>query len=363
MNLNNTNKNIVIVTGGTGGHIYPAITLGEYLVKKYFIVNFITDKRGLTNKNLADLKPFLINVKGFAGKTFLQKAFSIFLIIISFFKSLIFLLKIKSDIVMGFGSYVQVPVILAAKVLNIKIILHEANLVLGNANKYLWSFARVRACAYKNLKSKKHFEVVGLPVRNEINLLFKSSYKFPKKNEKINLLILGGSLGSLILSRKLSYQICILPKSIKKRLHIIHQSKAEDIKYISNEYKKNNISSEVREYFEDIQKKFKNTTLVICRAGASTIAENLIVGLPAIYIPLSNSIDNHQFQNAKMVANQNAGKIILESEILKKKFSSLLLSLLNSKEVLERISYNCKRLSTPNASKKLYKLVSGVLNE
>ena len=69
---------------------------------------------------------------------------------------------------MGFGSYVQVPVILAAKVLNIKIILHEANLVLGNANKYLWSFARVRACAYKNLKSKKHFEVVGLPVRNEI---------------------------------------------------------------------------------------------------------------------------------------------------------------------------------------------------
>ena len=204
---------------------------------------------------------------------------------------------------------------------------------------------------------------MGLPVRNEINLLFKSSYKFPKKNEKINLLILGGSLGSLILSRKLSYQICILPKSIKKRLHIIHQSKAEDIKYISNEYKKNNISSEVREYFEDIQKKFKNTTLVICRAGASTIAENLIVGLPAIYIPLSNSIDNHQFQNAKMVANQNAGKIILESEILKKKFSSLLLSLLNSKEVLERISYNCKRLSTPNASKKLYKLLSGVLNE
>ena len=361
MKLNN--KNIIIVTGGTGGHIYPAVTLGQYLIKRYFIVNFITDKRGLANKNLANLNPFLINVKGFAGKTFLQKAFSILLIMMSFIKSLIFLLKTKSDLVLGFGSYVQVPVILAAKVLNIKIILHEANLVLGNANKYLWNFAKIRASAYRDLNSKKSFKVVGIPVRNEINILFKNSYKFPKKNEKINLLILGGSLGSLILSKTLSSQICILPKNIRERLHISHQSIAKDIKYISNQYKKNNISSEVKVYFEDIQKKLKNTTLVICRAGASTIAENLIAGLPAIYIPLCNSIDNHQLLNAKMVAKQNAGRIILESEILKKKFSTLLLSLLNSKSLLEKISNNCKKLSNPNASKDLYMLVSGVLNE
>ena len=124
MKQNKTNKNIIIVTGGTGGHIYPAITIGQYLIQRYLKVNFITDKRGFVNSNLAKFKPTLINTKGFAGKNILQKFISIFLIVISLFKSLVFLINKKADLVLGFGSYVQVPVILAAKILNIKIILH-----------------------------------------------------------------------------------------------------------------------------------------------------------------------------------------------------------------------------------------------
>ena len=227
------NKNIIIVTGGTGGHIYPAITIGQYFIERYLNVNFITDKRGFLNSNLAKFRPKLINVRGFAGKRVLQKFISIFLIIISFFKSLIFLINKKADLVLGFGSYVQVPVILAAKILNIKIILHEANLVLGNANKYLWNFAKIRSSAFNIINSSKSFQIVGMPVRNQIKALSIRTYRTPKKNQKINLLILGGSLGSLILSRRMSDQMCLLPKNIKKRLHIIHQSKAEDIKYIS----------------------------------------------------------------------------------------------------------------------------------
>ena len=357
------NKNIIIVTGGTGGHIYPAITIGQYFIERYLNVNFITDKRGFLNSNLAKFKPKLINVRGFAGKKVLQKFISIFLIIISFFKSLIFLIHKKADLVLGFGSYVQVPVILAAKILNIKIILHEANLVLGNANKYLWNFAKIRSSAFNIINSSKNFQIVGMPVRNQIKALYTRTYKAPKKSQKINLLILGGSLGSLILSRRMSDHICRLPKYFKKRLHIIHQSKAEDIKYISIQYNKNNISSEVKAYFTDIHKKFKNTTLVICRAGASTIAENLIAGLPAIYIPLSNSVDNHQQHNAEMIMKCNAGRMILENEVFQQNFLDLLLSLLNSNELLEEISSNCKKISDPYASEKLYSLVSGALSE
>ena len=136
------------------------------------------------------------------------------------------MIKKNTDLVLGFGSYVQVPVILAAKVLNVKIILHEANLVLGNANKHLLNFAKVRSAAFSILNSSKNFEVVGMPVRSNIKALSRRVYKAPRKNEKINLLILGGSLGSLILSRSLSTQICLLHLKLNKDfIYFINQKK------------------------------------------------------------------------------------------------------------------------------------------
>lgn len=361
--MNNLNKNIIIVTGGTGGHIFPAITVGEYLSKKLFNVNFITDTRGLNNINLARLKPKVIYVKGFAGKTHIQKLTSIILMLIASLKVLFFLKNKKIDLILGFGSYVQVPVILAAKILNINIILHEGNLVLGNANKYFWRFAKVRASAFRIINSKKDFQEIGMPVRTKIEDLFTRDYKENVKRKKINILILGGSLGALILSRNVCKQICLLPINIKKRLHVVHQSKIEDITQINTNYLKNRISSEVKSFFSDIHNKLKTTTLVICRAGASTITENLIAGLPAIYVPLPNSIDNHQKHNAEMIKSNNAGWMILEDEISEPKFLELLTKLLSSGKLLEKISYNCKKISKPYASKNMHKLVLGVLNE
>ena len=359
----NIKKNIVIVTGGTGGHIFPALALGQYLIENFLNVNYVTDRRGLANKNLAKVKPIIINVKGFAGKTFFQKIYSLFLILVSFLKSIIFLKRVKPDLVLGFGSYVQVPVVLAAKILNIKIMLHEANLVLGNANKYLWNLAKVRTSAFNINNSSKNFNIVGMPVRKEVKTLNSRLYQFPKKNQKINILILGGSLGSLVLSKSICDQLCNLPTNLKKRLYVMHQSKAEHIKSISRNYLNNKIGFEVKPYFNDIYKKFNKTTLVICRSGASTVAENLVAGLPAVYIPLANSIDNHQRHNANMVEKNNAGWVLLEGEIIQSKFLKLLTKLFSSYKILERVSQNCKNIAKPNASENLYRLISGVLYE
>ena len=104
----------------------------------------------------------------------------------------------------------------------------------------------------------------------------------------------------------------------------MHQSKMEDINYVNNTYLKNKVSSEVKTYFSDIHNKLKKATLVICRAGASTISENLISGLPAIYVPLSNSADNHQNYNAEMIKKNKAGWLILEEEISQPKFNKLI---------------------------------------
>ncbi len=363
INSKKNKGNIIIVTGGTGGHIFPAITTGKYLNEKLFNVKFITDIRGLNNLSLSKLNPKVIPVKGFAGKTFFQKLISIILIFMSLLKVIFFLKKNKADLVLGFGSYVQVPVILAAKLLKINIILHEGNLVLGNANKYFWRFAKARATAFNILNSSNDFQVTGMPVRTEIQDLFARKYKSSIGNKKINILVLGGSLGAVILSRNICKQLSLLPLKIKKNLHIIHQSKIEDINYINSNYFKNSISSEVKTYFSDIHNKLKKATLVICRAGASTIAENLIAGLPAVYIPLSNSIDDHQKHNAEMIKKNKAGWVIQENEINEPKFFNLLIKLLSSGNILAQISFNCKKISNPYASKNLYRLVSGVLSE
>ncbi|MEC8100031.1 MAG: undecaprenyldiphospho-muramoylpentapeptide beta-N-acetylglucosaminyltransferase, partial [Pseudomonadota bacterium] len=350
-------------TGGTGGHIFPAIALAEFLKKRGLNIMFITDPRGQKNEHLSKFNPTLINVIGFAGKNLVQKLKSLFLISIFFIRSLIFLKIKKADLVIGFGSYVQVPVIIAAKILKIKIVLHEANLVLGKANRNLWHLAKIRISAFNVKNSNKPFRIVGMPVRNQIKSLHKKNYKFPRANEKINILILGGSLGALSLSKNISKQICLLPLKIRKRIFVIHQSKAEHIKYINSEYEKNEIKSEVSVYFKDIHKEFNRASLVVCRAGASTMAENLIAGLPAIYIPLASSVGNHQKYNAEMIKENNAGWIILEKEIFQPKFFKLLLTLLNSGKILRKISKNCKKLSTPYASENIYKLVLGELSE
>ena len=202
-----------------------------------------------------------------------------------------------------------------------------------------------------------------MPVRTEIQKLYAKNYVPFSKNKKINILILGGSLGALILSRKVCEQICLLPTKIKKNLHVMHQSKIEDINYVDNLYLKNKISYEVKTYFSDIQAKLKKAALVICRAGASTISENLVSGLPAIYVPFSKSIDNHQKHNAEMINRKKAGWLIHEEEVSQPKFIKLLTKLLSSKKLLMQVSKNCKKIGNPDASKKLYRLILGALNE
>ena len=153
------------------------------------------------------------------------------------------------------------------------------------------------------------------------------------KIKKLIFFILGGSLGALILSRKVCEQICLLPSKIKKNLHVLHQSKIEDINYVDNLYLKNKISSEVKTYFSEFKLKLIKAALVICRAGASTISENLVSGLPAIYVPFSNSIDSHQKHNAEMINRKKAGWLIHEEEVFSQpKFIKLLTELLASKK-------------------------------
>ena len=148
MVANKVNKKILFVTGGTGGHIFPAISTYEVLKKSSSKILFATDKRGFHNKELLKLNPFLIDSVGFEGKNMFFKLYSLIILCGATLKALIFLKKKNISIVLGFGSYVQVPYVIAALLLKRDVILHEANAVIGRANKLFWKYVRVRTSAF-----------------------------------------------------------------------------------------------------------------------------------------------------------------------------------------------------------------------
>ncbi len=355
-------KSILIVTGGTGGHIFPALSVYNELIRKKFNVMIITDIRGLNYSQVARLKPDLIHVKGYEGKNIANKIISLFLIFLSCLKSFLILRKNKINLVIGFGSYVQVPVLIAAKILKIEIILHEANAVIGKANKIFWNLVKYRTSTYKlNYKKIKPI-VLGTPVRKEIVDLHRLPYIIPSKEKPFNILILGGSLGSSALSYNISKCLSNLPNKLRKKIRVTHQVTKEQKKKVIIEYKLANITANVLEFIENIPYHLKLSHLVICRAGASTIAENLIAKLPAIYIPLPSAIGNHQFLNAKYYKERKAAWIFCEEKILKNEFLNAIKKIVTTKDLLKSYSNNAKDNAEPKASKKFCSLVVGVLN-
>ncbi len=356
----NYNKNILLVTGGTGGHIYPAISIYKYLKNNSYKVNIITDKRGLKNKNLAIYKPFLINVKGYSDKKILEKFYSLILVLFSTVKAILYLRKENINLICGFGSYVQVPVLIAAKILKIDFILHEANAVLGKANKVFWKFARVRTSFYELGISNFKIIKLGMPVRPNIEKLYKKNYLAFKRNSNITILILGGSLGSEALSLNIAKSLCLLPDKLKNRLKLVHQVKKNYVGIVAKKYKENNIKARVEIFINNIENKLKVANLIICRAGASTIAENLIAGVPAIYIPLNFSSNDHQYFNALKITKSKVGWLIREKEIASSNFVKFINEILLSPNKLKIYSDNCKKHASPKATQNLYKVIVGL---
>ncbi|MDA9559211.1 UDP-N-acetylglucosamine--N-acetylmuramyl-(pentapeptide) pyrophosphoryl-undecaprenol N-acetylglucosamine transferase [Alphaproteobacteria bacterium] len=356
------NKKILFVTGGTGGHIFPALSTYEILKKTSSNISFATDKRGFNNKELSMFNPILINSVGFQGKNLFFKIYSLLILCGAILKALIFLKKKNIQIVLGFGSYVQVPFVAAALLLKRDVVLHEANAVIGRANKLFWKYVRIRTSAFYLGKKFHNTNIIGMPVRAKVLSLYKEEYRAPQKKDKINILILGGSLGASSLSYQLCKCITFLPYEIKKRLIVTHQVKADELALVEKSYKKANIKFIVDTFIKDISSNLRNNNLIISRSGASTLAECSIAGIPSIYFPLPSSIGNHQYLNALTFKDKNAAWIFNEEDIVSGLFLDFLKSTLVKPKVLKEASKNIRKFAKPNAGENLAKLIVGLSN-
>ena len=352
MKNNYNTKNLMLVAGGTGGHIYPSLSLINKMNNYNFVI--ITDQRGkeyflsLSKKKNLNLKIFTHKVTSPSNKSIIYILISLFQICLSLLKS-IFIIKIqKPNLVMGFGGYPSIAPIMAAKVCNVTSIIHEQNAIIGRGNKLLSKICNVLALSFTNTKKIENVKNViftGNPVRKEFEEIGKKNYitSIPKK--PFTILIYGGSLGASYFSKQLTSIICSLPEEIRKQIKIIQQVRKEDIEFVKNCYKISKIESEISYFFQNIFKKFQLANLIITRSGGSTVAEILASCKPAILVPLPSSLDNHQFENAKIFEINNCGWVFDQINNNKKDFEKLIKEIFRNPKKLTSASHKIRELS------------------
>jgi len=330
---------ILVVAGGTGGHIIPACNLLENLYKDNAISSYnpilITDKKF---NNYCIHKNKIKNIKYldiYSRQTGIFKYCSS--IFIQTIKMIIFILRNKVKLVIGFGGYSSFPTLLAAFILRKKIILHDSNSKIGKVNKLFSKYATYLCTMYPFNNNYKNFLRIGTPIDNNF-----SSTIYLLLKEKFVIYVTGGSQGARFFKNIIPD--VILKLSHHKKIKIIHQCRVNEEEYLKDKYASMNIDHEVSSFFSNVLEIMKESHLIITRAGAGTIAEIATIGRPAIYIPLPSASDNHQYYNAKYIDDSNAGILVEEKDFNIDLFVEKIILLIGDDKKLLSISENIKSL-------------------
>ena len=353
-------KNILISTGGSGGHVVPATILYEHL-KGDFNIFISSDKRGIRflDKDKYNIK--IINIRKISKNIFLLPI-QIFLLLFSIFESFFFLKRKKIEILISTGGYMSLPLCIASKFLKIKLFLFEPNMVLGRSNKFFINSCTKIFCYSENIKNfpnKLKNKIILIP-----SLLRKEFYLNKKNNdmsEEVNLLIIGGSQGAKLFDTVIQKTIIELSKKFK--LNIFQQTNLNNIDNLKNFYLINKIKCELFDFKQDISDFMNKSNLCITRAGASTLAELIFLNIPHITIPLPIAKDNHQFENALFYKQLGCNWILNQNEIDEVKLVKKLVSIIKNKEEYLDKKKNMKNFSYQNTWNNVNQKIITTINE
>ena len=336
-------ENFLISTGGSGGHVLPAITLCEHLSKEANLL-ISTDKRGLKYFDSESYRFEIIDTPKLNNIFFLP--FNLIKVLFLTVKSVNLLKDEKIKKVFSIGGYMSLPLILASRLLRLKIYLIEPNQVLGRANKYFLRSCKKIFCYTKSVKNfpdnfKNKIVTINPLVRKYIYNLKISN----EVNNKLTLIIVGGSQGANIFDKNLKNSIVNIKK--KKSIKVIQQTNEKNISFLRNFYAKNKIENKIFSFDQNLFYSLKQSDLCITRAGASTLSELSVMNIPFIAIPLPTSSDNHQFENANYYKN-NGCCWMIEQDSFEEKIENLLKDIINNESDYLEKRENLKKLNYQN---------------
>jgi len=356
-------NNIIIVTGGSGGHIFPALSLARKLRSKEPGLNIIfISKPGVIEDNLlpkTEFKTYTIPVEKFSLSFGLPRALARF--IKSFFVSNSILKEAKPRAVIGFGGYVSIPVIVASRLRRIPTVIHEQNVTFGRANLFLTPWARKVAVSFpdtegklKNPLIRKKMFLAGNPIREEFYGLKKDDcYQFfGLQKEKFTLLVLGGSQGSLNVNKLVQDALTELPKSLAHGLQVMHVLGKENRFPWHIFYNSLGVKVKIYNFLRGISRAYCVADMVIARAGATTVAELSSYGVASILIPYPFA-KKHQLNNALVLASKNAAFLVEEDSNAAKKLSYIINKAIQDKTFLKTMTLRTQDFTHRDAADNL----------
>lgn len=352
---------IVLATGGTGGHLFPAQALAAELTKRGRKIVVMTDARGTQYPTYFPGAAIeIVPSAAFSDRSVLGLIKAPFEIIAGIFVALGKLSRIKPAAVVGFGGYPSVPVMIAACISRRPTAILAPDAVLGRANRLVADYVRVIAAGLplKRFLPKEMSKVIytGNPVRPEVVAYDGARYEAPASGP-INLLVFGGSQGARALSEIVPAAIALLAVDTKTRLNVVQQCRPEDLEAVRALYSKEGVKAELAPFFGDLPARMAKAHLIIGRAGAGTVAELMVIGRPAILVPLPHALDDNQTPNADALAEAGGGWRVAQKDLTPQKLAAMLQSAFSAPEDLAKRAAAAHAQAKPDAAQRLADVV------
>ena len=353
----------LIMAGGTGGHVYPALATAEVLRERGMVVEWLGTNRGIEARVAPShgYKLHALMTRGLRGKGLASRALGLLSLLVAVLQSAWILLSYRPQVVIGFGGYAAGPAGLVASLLRIPLVIHEQNAVAGTTNRLLAKRARRVLAGFEGaFADGLQVAVTGNPLRADIATVVASAsdgLNFSSERP-LRLLILGGSQGALALNQLCPAAIGALSDEDRAVVHVIHQCGDRHIDATEMAWSETDIAQlEIRPFIDDMASTYAWADLAICRAGALTVSELAVTATPAFLIPLPNAIDNHQLRNAQALEAAGGARVIEQASLTAESLAEQLLDLIRHPALLSAMSTAARAWSKPRATDRVAELV------
>jgi UDP-N-acetylglucosamine--N-acetylmuramyl-(pentapeptide) pyrophosphoryl-undecaprenol N-acetylglucosamine transferase len=337
-------KTILIMAGGTGGHIFPGLAVAHEMRAAGWEVVWMGARGGMEERLVPPrgYRTAWIRAKAARGKGLLQKLLLPANLLYSFWESARLIRSLKPNVVLGLGGYVAFPGGMMASLLNRPLALHEQNAVPGLANRVLSTVSDKVMVAFPQALGSA--EWTGNPVRDEIAALAPPEARFRSRSGPLKILVVGGSLGAQALNEAVPKALALLPRPVS----VVHQSGEKHLEVLRKNYAGAGVGGELVAFIDDMARRYAEADLVICRAGAVTIAELSAGGMASILVPFPHAVDDHQTANARFLAEKGAAILVPQREMTAEKLAALIGSLDRTK--LLEMAKKARALGRPDAA-------------
>jgi UDP-N-acetylglucosamine--N-acetylmuramyl-(pentapeptide) pyrophosphoryl-undecaprenol N-acetylglucosamine transferase len=340
-------RTILIMAGGTGGHIMPGLAVADEMRAAGWDVVWLGAKGGMEERLVPPrgYRTAWIRARALRGKGLLAQLLLPLNLLYAFWQSARALFRERPDVVLGMGGYVAFPGGMMASLFVRPLALHEQNAIAGLANRVLARLADKVMAAFPD--ALRGAEWTGNPVRAEIAAIAEPQARYAARSGPLNLLVIGGSLGAKALNEAVPVALAAMPEAQRPR--VVHQTGAQHLDAVRAGYAEQGVAGEVIAFIDDMAARYAQADVVVCRAGAMTVAELAAAGVPGILVPFPHAVDDHQSANARFLVAQGAALLLPQSELTPQRLAQLLAGL--DRPRLLDMARKARALGKPDAAR------------